>query len=197
MHCIHTNIQRLHFKNQLIGAAQSQQQLWVTLFLWFFMIPPALIKSFIAFKTADVSGTGSVALLSEGQQTHPAATETRKHIIYGFSYLPKNRKIKQLQEWFIQIQTADTQVMEISKRNTLFDNVESFPAAFVGISPLHSLKTTTATVPSQQSDVSRATTTAFRWEKFTGSFSHWQNLHEQTFLCAHLPHPSVSTMFVR
>lgn len=87
--------------------------------------------------------------------------------------------------------------MEITKRNTLFDNVESFPAAFVGISPLHSLKTTTATVPSQRSVVSRATATAFRWGKFTGCFSHWQNLHEQTFLCDQLPHPSVSTMSVR
>lgn len=92
---------------------------------------------------------------------------------------------------------ADTQVMEITKRNILFDNVESFPAAFVGISPQHSLKMTTATVPSQWSDVSRATATAFRREKFTDCFSYWQNLHVQTFLCDQLPHPSVLTKSVR
>lgn len=162
MYGIHTNIQRLHFKNQLIGAAQSQQQLWVTLFLWFFYDPTWANKIFHCFRNCwrlrdrfcGLTDWGSTdASCSDGNQ--------EAHNIRLFLPPPKNRKIKQLQEWFIQTQTADAQVMEISKRNTLFDYVESFPAAFVGISPLHSLKTTTATVPGQQSDVSRATTTAF------------------------------------
>lgn len=72
--------QRLHFKSQLIGAAQSQEQLWVTLFLWFFYDPTCTNKIFHRFQTADVSGTISMALLSEGQQMHPAASKTRKHI---------------------------------------------------------------------------------------------------------------------
>lgn len=63
-----------------------------------FYDPTCTNKIFHRFQTADVSGTLSMALLSGGQQTHPAATKTRKHIIYGFSYLPGNRKIKPLRE---------------------------------------------------------------------------------------------------
>lgn len=162
MHCTYTNVQRLRFKKPMNWRSTiTRATVGHTVSMGFFYDPTCTNKIFHRFQPADVSGTVSMALLSEGQQTHPAATKTRKHMIYGFSDLPENKKIKQLQERFAQIQRADTQAMEITKRKTLFDNVGSFPAASVGISPLHSLKMTTATVPSQRSDVSRATATAF------------------------------------
>lgn len=69
MHGVYPNLQRLHFKNQLIGAAQSQELLWVALLLWFFYDPTCTNKILHHYQTADVSGTVSMALLSEGQQS--------------------------------------------------------------------------------------------------------------------------------
>lgn len=63
-----------------------------TVSMGFFYDPTCTNKIVHRFQPADVSGTVSMASLSEGQQTHPAATKTRKHIIYGFSDLPENKK---------------------------------------------------------------------------------------------------------
>lgn len=160
----------------------------VTLFLFllffFFHDQACTNKIFCCFTLQTSPGAFLRPHLSEARQIHPAATKARKRIMYHFSDIPENTKIKPLQGRFIQIQTH-AQVTYIilndeKNKHNLIDILD--------ITSYSVCRTSTTTftenarlIPGQPSDISIATA----WLLFSGR--SLQNAFAFGEVCANIP----------